>query len=89
MKLCHLQTWPTMEPLSFHYSEKLKYQKKNLSQCHFVHYKSEMHYIWNETKSPYSENGEKSLELKHSQLCYYMKLQSNITFFLENGCFQI
>ena len=36
---------------------------------HFVCYKSDMHYIGNETKSPYSETGEKSLELKHSQLC--------------------
>jgi hypothetical protein len=29
------------------------------------------------------KNGEKSLELKHSQLCYYMKLQSNITIFFR------
>jgi len=42
-----------------------------------------MHYNGNETKSPYSETGEKSLELKYSQFCYYMKLQYNITIFFR------
>jgi hypothetical protein len=32
--------------------EKLKYQKKILSQCHFVVYKSDVPYAGNEAKSP-------------------------------------